>query len=527
MRTNSKPKERRKGIVVILLSLMVWSILLPMVGLAIDLSVLYLARVKLQGAVDGACLAAARSLNGSLTLDSQKDRIKKIAQQFLSANYPNRFWGSNGAQLDGDVDVHQDDGSKRVVVYMHAHSDVPLMFLRVLYQDEARVASEAQAVRRYVRMVLVLDRSRSMLGTPVATLRSAARKFVNEGFFESTDQLGLVVFGVSAIVAYPMRDPNVEGGGGNGPDNHFKTSSPNMDTLIANMNSGSATGSAEAIWLAYQELKKNEQPLFLNLIVFFTDGIPNGITGYFNNPSGTLVKTSYPHCTYVTPTADPATRIIGTYGGDGQFNPGGTGRQFGVTLMMQRKAYSTVSRSADVLGWMSNGDYDMNNVIAAPARNGCYFASNEYQAYRDFTSYPTTDYYGNRLNSNDYLNSVGYHDHHVALNLTNLNDSYQIGAASWNAVMDAARRARSDATLKPVIFTLGYNGSTSIDRSLLKRMANTDRDFATWAQDPQGQYLSSDYDPNSTTGRYFEAPTVASINNVFELVQAEILKLTM
>jgi hypothetical protein len=65
-----------------------------------------------------------------------------------------------------------------------------------------------------------------------------------------------------------------------------------------------------------------------------------------------------------------------------------------------------------------------------------------------------------------------------------------------------------------------------IDRELLKRLANTNEGFQTWAQDSQGQYLITGYHPNSPTGKYFEASTPGAIAAAFQQVQSEVLRLS-
>jgi hypothetical protein len=372
-----------------------------------------------------------------------------------------------------------------------------------------------------------------MNGSPITTLVKAARKFVGS-FFADTDQLGLVVFGGGAIVAYPMRDPTAEDGGGLGPDGNFKVggtaANPNMDFLISKITSGGATGTAEAVWLAYKELKKNEQPLYLNLIVLFTDGMPNGFTAYFNDPAGSVVKSTAP-CTYKTATSDLTTRMIGWYANSNNFNPN-TGDSLGVCKVMQRAKFGgSTTRASDVEGWLgatSSQGQQERQPVALPASDKCDWKTDERQVGTDMTRIPDKDYYGNQLVSNDYLKSRHYHDHTTSQNYTKVDDDYQVGIASWNAALDAARRARADISLKPVIFTLGYNGSNAIDKGLLKRMANTNQlaDFLDWDKEPQGSYLLADYDPASTAGRYFEAPDESSIDVVFGLVQREILRLT-
>jgi hypothetical protein len=68
---SSDKRRGRRGIVVIMLSMMVAVVMLPLVGLAIDGSILYLVQAKLSAAVDAAALAAARSLSVGLDLPAK------------------------------------------------------------------------------------------------------------------------------------------------------------------------------------------------------------------------------------------------------------------------------------------------------------------------------------------------------------------------------------------------------------------------------------------------------------------------
>jgi Flp pilus assembly protein TadG len=56
---------------VVLMTVMLGTVLLPMVGLAIDGSILFMIKAKLQAAVDAAALAGGRSLSVGLDLASQ------------------------------------------------------------------------------------------------------------------------------------------------------------------------------------------------------------------------------------------------------------------------------------------------------------------------------------------------------------------------------------------------------------------------------------------------------------------------
>src|SRR5262245_1791268 len=85
MRFFSRRGER--GATLILVSTMLPLFLIPIVGLAIDSTVLYIVQAKLSSAADGAALGAGRLLGTNAD-------TKEIAGEFLKANFPRNFWGS-------------------------------------------------------------------------------------------------------------------------------------------------------------------------------------------------------------------------------------------------------------------------------------------------------------------------------------------------------------------------------------------------------------------------------------------------
>jgi Flp pilus assembly protein TadG len=563
MRANSRRRQRQSGVAIILLTLMLMSVLLPMVALAIDVTMLYVVKAKLQGAVDGAVLAAGRSITGAVTLAAQTPRLQNIAQQFLNANLPQGYWGATTPQIEGSgcstgagcVNVIQNSTDKRIYISITASVQVPLLFARTIWNKQTNsfnttstVRVTGQAMRRWVRLVLVLDRSNSMAGAPGTALKTAVTNSdPSQGFVinfdEARDQMGMVVFGGTALVAYPPRDPTIANGGGTGPDGHFKTGSPNiLNQVNSYLSFGSATGTAEALVLAYKELTKNPQPLYLNAIVFFTDGMPSSFTASYNgNPAVSL----YAGDTASTGSANvvknagctnwntPANPIIGWMTQTANFANSNSAE--GIFPLMQKTWYtgSPAALSTDVNNWLSNPDHETAAVTQVNSNN-CKFRTDSTwtgSTNADLSSFPTEDLYGNKTNTIDYQDSLLYHNtSSIGLNMTSVNNAYQIGLVSWNTAYNAAKRIRGDTNLKPTIYCIGYNGAQNLDRGLMKRMANTNEGFQTWAQDPQGQYLVSDYDPSSTTtttGKYFEASTTGSIAQAFQQVQSEILRLSM
>ena len=161
--------------------------------------------------------------------------------------------------------IHQDDTNKQRTVSIAATVHVPLLFMRIFGFSDGTVASSATAARRDVVLVLVIDRSSSM--TPaLPDLKTGAAYFTSQ-FQAGRDRLGLVVFGGSALVAYPSGDWNNTTPAG--PNTSFKASpdssaSPNMLTSISNIAVESNTGTAEALMLAYKELVAANQPGALN-----------------------------------------------------------------------------------------------------------------------------------------------------------------------------------------------------------------------------------------------------------------------
>src|SRR5579863_7139379 len=158
--------RRQRGAALVLYTVLLPTLLL-MVGLAIDLGILFVVQTRLSAAVDGAALGAGRLLGTSAN-------TSEIAGEFLNANYPSGFWGSYN--LTPTISVTTNASLHTIAV--SATVQVPLLFLRLLRQQNCTVAASATAVRRDVRVELVLDRSYSMLNQ-IGNLRTAATNFVN------------------------------------------------------------------------------------------------------------------------------------------------------------------------------------------------------------------------------------------------------------------------------------------------------------------------------------------------------------
>ena len=514
MHTVSGPKRRRRGAALILLTLMLATVVIPMVGLAIDGTLLYIVKAKLSAAVDGGAIAAARSLSAGLTIDQQRDSAIVTADQFVRANFPDGFWATSNLRYDPAIQVQQHlTPYRRRTVTIQARVDVPLLFMRILGWNSTTVNAVGEAARRDVRLVLVLDRSSSMAGA-MGALRNAASYFVSQ-FSEGRDQLGLVVYGGSAIVAFPPRDPN-NPSAGTGPASNFKTASPTMNDLISMTVSGSNTGMAEALILGWRELQKNPLPGALNAILLFTDGLPNGITAEYNSAvqADNLIKQTS-HCFNccfcdVNPVPRrPGLPMSGFIAQHGGFAPGGA--TWGIGRLMNTTADAA---HPDVQSWLRDGG--MEPVIQSPNSDSCYYRANQNNMYQDVRAIPSVDAYGNATNGADYVDSIHYQARHIALDLNQPNNAYQVGLASWNAADRAARQIRYDANLGILIYSIGlFGGTEPPDSVLMMRMSNIKN-----AQ-------NTTYDATLPEGLYVQAPSTAELNAAFAKVASEILRLSM
>ena len=71
-----------------ILTALMLTIILPMVGLVIDVGLMYTVRARLASACDAAALAAARSLAVGVSLADQEASARARGEAFFKANFP-------------------------------------------------------------------------------------------------------------------------------------------------------------------------------------------------------------------------------------------------------------------------------------------------------------------------------------------------------------------------------------------------------------------------------------------------------
>ncbi len=452
-------RERRKGFTFFLTAVVLGGIM-PMLGVAIDASFLYTVKAKLSAAVDAAALAGARSLNLGMDMGSQRANAEATATKFFNANFPDGHLGTFNRSVHP---VASETDAKTRTVQVTGQVDAPSYFLRFIGIGKTPMKVSGMASRRDVNLVLVLDRSASM-SAAMSKMLAAARDFVSK-FAEGRDNLALVIFSNGVIPAFPSQAPIQ-------PQSNFKSASPNIDTLISQTRNGGNTNSAGALSTAYQMLQTRNEPGALNLIVFFTDGNPNGVTGIYNTPG---IMKAGSTCTYKTDYQNhPMDRgFISRYGG-------------------------LFDRTGDTVTSVSGSASTFNT-------SNCYFRTRGTgQIDDDVARMPDTDV---------YLNATNGPNRYVPVDLTRVTDPNATDAASLNAADDAVRRIRLDTALKVVIYSIGLQGSESPDEVWMKRISN----------DPTSIYYTS----SSPTGMYVKAPTSSDLSNAFAKVASEILRLAL
>ncbi len=529
-RVDLSKKARQKGATLMLVLLGLPLVFIPLVGLAIDGTRLYIVQAKLSAAVDGAALGAGRLLNTTAN-------TTEIAGEFLTVNFPAGWWGTSN--LTPNITYTNNLGTSTINVAATVQS--PLLFMRIFGQQSSTVEAAATATRRNTRVVLVLDHSGSM-SPVISTMKAGASQFTGM-FTPGYDELGLVGFSGSAIVGYPIYTPpydqNPTSTTQRGPDVSFATSStagPMFDQINA-MTAAGGTNASEALSLAYIELQKahnhdiavNGVDVNLNSIVFFTDGLPTSIAMSPNNPSNNALlphgsTSGHSPCTYninggTTPTASTTMRGWVTVYGNGP--PWSNTAPVGMSLL---RAYDTAHTST---WWLGHGlsDFQATSNPSA-AISGCSGLGNGGNwALSDLAKIPSTDYYGNSTSGTAYTLGAAYANPCTVTYNPNSSSSAtnecQWGIAIWNTTDNIGKTIRTQGAMGSLpaptnmlpitIFTIGYTGNGGIDSVLLKRLANT--------QD------STSYDPSQQVGMYIQVDNSNNLTAAFTQVASSLLRL--
>jgi Flp pilus assembly protein TadG len=548
--TSGQSKNREKGAsLFVAIAALVW-IILPMLGLFIDLGILYSAKARLQSAVDGAALAAARALNLGQDTSAQSTSAKQNAVNWFYANFPPGNWNTSGTLMNtGTVTVANSPNQANLrQVTVTASTNVPAWFMRWLGFGSTALTVTGQASRRDVVSMLVLDRSGSMCsingvlqsqpcgegdGTACDAMITAAKIFTG-AFAAGRDQIGMVTFSDGSYLDLkPETDFQTKLG--------YTNASGNANGFIDNIQCGGGTGTAQAVSLAYNELYKLAEPGAMNFIMLETDGLPNTLVyNYYSSPgtTATLGLNSGSGCKDVNGKTIAqggwtTSASVPSWSPGISMNTGGTGYMADIPAGAIGAFYTAdpAQKAQDgpysivLFNPSQTGDSSYPNSIYVPitpasaAGAGCVFSNpgDQETNYSDFHWLPSQDVFGNQVApANEYQSLTLTGNENVLNGPTNGGGFYQSNdwtathAAALNATDNSAYNARANATLPAYLFVIGLGGNagTPPDPILLQRMANdpngdqfnnpavypacsSEPTCISYASQPQGQFIYS------------------------------------
>jgi hypothetical protein len=264
-----------------------------------------------------------------------------------------------------------------------------------------------------------------------------------------------------------------------------------MINVLSDLACGANTSSAMALNMAYTQIKNLGSAAYAsqgayNVIVFFTDGQPNGITAAFPAKDQSDNR-YYANINYISQIDSPMPATtsqcqasLSSY--PGVMIQGSAGASTGLT----QGVYQIPSPAPTAVCASGQSRAICNTALTVVNANGCYFNTNPAQRNnpwpitgqdgprQDVAYLPTSDYYGN-----------------VPSTLENV---------SFNAADAQALAIISDTTFKPVIYTIGLGGaadnpSLATFELFLERVANDPRSNRYNASLPSGVFV---YSPNDT-----------------------------
>ena len=587
---NSKPKIKRgesgASLIVATCSLV---FLIPMVGLAVDTGFLYSAKARLQMAVDGSSLAAARALNLGATLQSQQASAAQNAVNWFWANFPSGAYATTGTVMNTtgatnsatgfsstSVNIFPDANNPQLDhVNVTATTQVPTWFMHWFGYTNISIGAIGNATRRAVVVMLVLDRSGSMCmhnGTihqpcnstnttyPCALMIQAAKQFTGQ-FAPGRDYIGMVTFSTDTYVAsLPTTDfQSVLG---------YSNTSGSSSGAIDSITCAGGTNTAEGVSLGYQALYQTGLPGALNIIMLETDGLPNSYTANFYDSVNNVVALSNSSNCKDLSSPTKKTKSAGGFNTAAVIPSWTTGLQLNSAPFATTTGYYSnipagmigVVYSDDPGGnnsftylfdyWSDNNRPPQNTQVGGSGSNPYntnYFLSTNTNAVtgcsfdggtsgdttpNDFSWFPASDVFGNSATAaSPYKTVTTDAQGHITQSGSNPANYNNFHSAALNITDNAAYVARANATIPAYVFAIGLGGNSTggpPDPILLQRMANDpngDLFNATPQYTPCAQETGCITYPSQDQGKFIYSPTSAELNSAFLALSSQILRL--
>ena len=194
--------KNQRGVVLIMSALLLM-VLLGFAALATEAGRWYLVRSELSKAADAAAMAGVKNIsNPNVTVET-------IAKDIGDENFSTGELGTPGSGEGSISFTTTKSGNNKIQVVGQVSA---IAFLARLFGiEQVSVSSSGVAQIKEVEIMMVLDRSGSMVGTPLADLQTAAKRFLD--FFEETqgrDKVGLITFATGVKVNFGLENNFVD-----------------------------------------------------------------------------------------------------------------------------------------------------------------------------------------------------------------------------------------------------------------------------------------------------------------------------
>jgi Flp pilus assembly protein TadG len=446
--------RKRRDAQALVFFLLAWGMIMLLAGLAIDSGLLYLAKARMGRAVDGAALAAVGNFNqvgtitgGETQQQANQDAIALIMRNFAVANFTDlSSISTNGGPPGGTAGTGVGSNGQTVTTYTYNYNDgtqdangayrrfvqvtlttgsggaitsatcnarCPVQTYFIGYATYAiggrqnvkiggysgpsglvdlKVSSSAVATRNPRLIMIVLDRSASMLGYDQSTgllggatgLAPAVVQFLD--FFDtSSDNIGIVSFGTAARLEMPMTTNFLIAGTNNliVPYNDVTNGSGNLQNLepgldpedesdaatydatgVRRLKFGGTTCADDGIRMAMEQMMANpgfNDPDVVKYMVIFTDGRWNtartlfAAPGYVNSVVCATNSSTPPYWTATLPNGAAVGKANGAAG------PWSTNLVADTNIV----PVPTLSPMPDVTNAIAAGDADLNGEYYA------------------------------------------------------------------------------------------------------------------------------------------------------------------
>lgn len=515
--------------------------MIGMMGLGIDVGLMYAVKARLQMACDGAAVAALRSLSLAQSTASQTTAATNTAVQWFNANFAGNYLGAANTSTPA-VTVTDDNTNHVRKVSVTASTTAPSYFMKLWGNNGTNVGALGEAARRDVVIMLVLDRSNSMNNasnsyggqTPCQVMKTAAKQFTGM-FQQNRDRIGLVSFAETAQVA---QSPTTTFQTALGYTNSAGSGTGSIDSISCTGGTNTSTGVA----LGWNELYKMQLPGALNALVVFTDGVPTAGTYSFVVPAGVDPTGTAQSAVLATSNCVDSTGKALRSGGSLISSPTNwisREANSGSTISLGVNSYwSAISGPVGALYGDGSSMYGIDPFFAPAATNattlenvsknstespGCSFTGSDNPS-TDIAFVPPQDYFGNLSTGHwsSLSTSLIQSSYRVTVNAAN------IGNVVFNLADNAANSARGAHTYTnlaampgTLVYTIGLGGNGGVDFTLLQRMANDPN------ADPHGAYPAyPGYNTAQPVGTFIYSSDTSQLQAAFTRLASMILRIS-